>query len=56
MRFKGVFRVLQRSILRKIEGCFDGVLMGFQGYLKVVQCVFEEGKLQRGSKDVSRKF
>ena len=45
MWFKGVFRVLQRSIrgvTRKIKGCFNGVLSGFQGCLKVVQWVFEE--------------
>ena len=54
MCFKGVFRVLQwsiRGVTRKIKGCFNGVLSGFQGCLKVAQWVFEES-----FKGVSRKF
>ena len=37
-----VSRVFQESfkvLSRKIEGCFDGVLRGFQGCLKEVQWV-----------------
>ena len=30
------------GVSRKIEGCFNGVLSVFQGYLKEVQWVFEE--------------
>ena len=38
-RFKGVPRKFFFS--RKIEGCFNGALSGFQGCLKKVQGAFE---------------
>ena len=40
-----------KDVSRKIEGCFEGVFSGFQGYLKEIQREF-----QGCFKYVSRKF
>ena len=42
-RSKKACRVLQESfngVSRRINGCFNDVLSGFQWHLKEVQCVF----------------
>ena len=55
MKFK-FFIVLQRSfkgVSRRIKGCFNGGLSGFQGCLKEVQWVFEE-EFQKCFKEVLR--
>ena len=46
-KFKGNFRCLKgiqesfKGVSRKFEECFNGVLSGFQVYMKEVQGVFE---------------
>ena len=63
--FKKFFRVLHenfKGVSMKIEGCFQRVFSGFQGYLKEIQREFQGSfkcisRVIRGNfKDVPRKF
>ena len=46
-----MFQESFKGVSRKIEGCFNGVLSGFQECLEEVEWVFEES-----FQGVSRKF
>ena len=37
-----MFQKSLKAASKKIEGCFNGVLSGFQGCLKEIQWMFEE--------------
>ena len=52
-RYERVFSESFKIVSRKIEGCFNGVLSGFQGGLRMIVV---EDEFQRWFEDVSRKF